>query len=144
MINIPSEVRYLSYAGIIPIFFGLIGSFELNFINDNLNIWFTNFAILFSALILSFLGGCLYIFQIILNSKFNKKDIFLSMMPSIWAAISLQLPMSCFLLAIGFLGTLEIERKISKTIKFPYWWLKMRFRLTTAMVILLLIMGLNV
>ena len=144
MIKIPSAVKYFSYAGIIPIFFGLIGSFEFNFINNNLNIWFVNFAKLFSALILSFIGGCLYIFQIILNSKFNKKDIFISMLPSIWAAISLQLPMSCFLLAIGFLGTLETERKVSKKIKFPYWWFKMRFRLTTAMVILLLIMGLNV
>ena len=66
------------------------------------------------------------------------------MCPSICAAFSLLLPMSCFLLAIGFLATLERERYLAKVIIFPNWWLKIRFRLTTSMVLLLVIMGFNV
>ena len=37
MIKIPSKVKYLSYAGIIPIIIGVFGSFDLNFISNNIN-----------------------------------------------------------------------------------------------------------
>ena len=68
------------------------------------------------------------------------------MCPSIWAVLSLLLPMTCFLLAIGFLATLERERSLSKAkiISFPNWWFKLRFQLTTAMIILLVVFGFNV
>ncbi len=144
MIKIPSEVKYLSYAGIIPILMGLVGSFDFNLVSDNFNNWLVEFGLLFSALILSFLGGCIFIFEISFNSKFNFKGILLSMFPSIWAALSLQIPMTCFLLAIGFLATLERERYLARIIELPKWWLKMRFRLTTLIVLLLIIMGFNV
>jgi len=62
----------------------------------------------------------------------------------IWAVFSLLLPMTCFLLAVGFLTTLERERFLSRIIILPNWWLKMRFQLTTLMVFLLIIMGFNV
>ncbi len=68
----------------------------------------------------------------------------MSMCPSIWAVFSLLLPMTCFLIAVGFLTTLERERYLSKTKILPNWWLKMRFQLTTFMVFLLIIMGFNV
>ena len=144
MIIIPSNVKYLSYAGIIPILIGVIGSFDLSLMSNNFNTWLVEFGLLFSALILSFLGGCLFIFEIHLKSKIDFKGILISMCPSIWAVFSLLVPMSCFLLAIGFLATLERERSLSKIIIFPNWWLKIRFRLTTLMVLLLLIMGFNV
>ena len=144
MIIIPSNVKYLSYAGIIPILIGVIGSFDLNLMSNSINTWLVEFGLLFSALILSFLGGCLFIFEIHSKSDTDFKGILISMCPSICAAFSLLLPMSCFLLAIGFLATLERERYLAKVIIFPNWWLKIRFRLTTLMVLLLLIMGFNV
>ena len=146
MIKIPSKVKYLSYAGIIPIIIGVIGSFDLNFISNNINNLLVEFGLLFSAIILSFLGGGLFILETHYKSEINFKGLFISMCPSIWAVFSLLLPMSCFLLAIGYLATLERERSLSKarTISFPNWWFKLRFQLTTLMVLLLIILGFNV
>ena len=144
MEKIPPKIQYLSLAGILPILLGVIGSFDLYFIDDVVNLWLIKFSILFSALILSFLGGCLFMFEIHFKSKLEFNGLLISMCPSIWAAISIQLPISCFLLAIGFLATLERERSLAKIFDLPYWWLKMRFRLTTLMVLLLIFLGFNV
>ena len=146
MIKIPSKIKYLSYAGIIPVLIGVIGSLELNFISNNINNLLVEFGLLFSAIILSFLGGGLFILETHYKSEINFKGLFISMCPSIWAVFSLLLPMSCFLLAIGYLATLERERSLSKarTISFPNWWFKLRFQLTTLMVLLLIILGFNV
>ena len=146
MIKIPTEVKYLSYAGIIPVLMGVIGSLELSFINTNMNNSLIDFGVLFSATILSFLGGGLFILETHYKSEINFRGLFISMCPSIWAVFSLLLPMTCFLLAIGFLATLERERSLSKAkiISFPNWWFKLRFRLTTAMIFLLVVLGFNV
>ena len=146
MIKIPSKIKYLSYAGIIPVLIGVIGSLELNFISNNINNLLVEFGLFFSAIILSFLGGGLFILETHYKSEINFKGLFISMCPSIWAVFSLLLPMSCFLLAIGYLATLERERYLSKarTISFPNWWFKLRFQLTTLMIILLTILGFNV
>ena len=146
MIKIPSKIKYLSYAGIIPVLIGVIGSLELNFISNNINNLLVEFGLLFSAIILSFLGGGLFILETHYKSEINFKGLFISMCPSIWAVFSLLLPMSCFLLAIGYLATLERERSLSKarTISFPNWWFKLRFQLTTLMILLLIILGFNV
>ena len=146
MIKIPTEVKYLSYAGIIPVLMGVIGSLELSFINTNINNSLIDFGVLFSATILSFLGGGLFILETHCKSEINFRGLFISMCPSIWAVFSLLLPMTCFLLAIGFLATLDRERYLSKAkiISFPNWWFKLRFRLTTAMILLLVVLGFNV
>ena len=146
MIKIPSKIKYLSYAGIIPVLIGVIGSLELNFISNNINNLLIEFGLFFSAIILSFLGGGLFILETHYKSEINFKGLFISMCPSIWAVFSLLLPMSCFLLAIGYLATLERERSLSKarTISFPNWWFKLRFQLTTLMILLLVILGFNV
>ncbi len=62
MIIIPPKVKYLSYAGTIPIIMGVIGSFDLNLVDNNINDWLVELGTLFSAVILSFLGGCLFVF----------------------------------------------------------------------------------
>ena len=146
MIKIPSKIKYLSYAGLIPVLIGVIGSLELNFISNNINNLLVEFGLFFSAIILSFLGGGLFILETHYKSEINFKGLFISMCPSIWAVFSLLLPMSCFLLAIGYLATLERERSLSKarTISFPNWWFKLRFQLTTLMILLLIILGFNV
>ena len=146
MIKIPSKIKYLSYAGLIPVLIGVIGSLELNFISNNINNLLVEFGLFFSAIILSFLGGGLFILETNYKSEINFKGLFISMCPSIWAVFSLLLPMSCFLLAIGYLATLERERSLSKarTISFPNWWFKLRFQLTTLMILLLIILGFNV
>ena len=144
MIIIPSKVKYISYAGMIPILMGVIGSFDLSLMGNNINNWLVELGMLFSAIILSFLGGCLFIFETHSKSEINFKGLMVSMCPSIWAVFSLLLPMTCFLLAVGFLSTLERERYLSRKIILPNWWLKMRFQLTASMVLLLIVMGFNV
>ena len=104
MAKIPNKVKYLSYAGIIPIIMGVIGSLDLYFISNRLNLLLVETAFFFSASILSFLGGCLFVFETHSKSEFNFKGIII----------------------------------------FPNWWLKLRFSLTTLMVISLVIMGFNV
>ena len=145
MIIIPSKVKYISYAGMIPILMGVVGSFDLSLMGNNINNWLVELGMLFSAIILSFLGGCLFIFETHSKSEINFKGLMVSMCPSIWAVFSLLLPpMTCFLLAVGFLTTLERERYLARIIILPNWWLKMRLQLTTLMVFLLIIMGFNV
>ena len=125
----------------------MIGSFDLNFISNNINDLLIEFGVLFSAIIYFFhLGGGLFILETHYKSEIDFKGLFISMCPSIWAVLSLLLPMTCFLLAIGFLATLERERSLSKAkiISFPNWWFKLRFHLTTAMIILLVVLGFNV
>ena len=114
MIKIPSKVKYLSYAGIIPIIIGVFGSFDLNLISNNINDFLIEFGVLFSATILSFLGGGLFILETHYKSEIDFKGLFISMCPSIWAVLSLLLPMTCFLLAIGFLATLEMSNFFSR------------------------------
>ena len=82
MIKIPSKVKYLSYAGIIPIIIGLIGSFDLNFISNNINDLLIEFGVLFSAIILSFLGGGLFILETHFKSEVDFKGCLLYTSPS--------------------------------------------------------------
>ena len=56
MITIPPKVKYISYAGIIPILMGVIGSFDLSLLGHNINNWLVELGMLSSAVILSFLG----------------------------------------------------------------------------------------
>ena len=66
---IPKPVYYLSAMGLLPVFAGAIGSFNLIFLGEEFNRWLQESSILFSAMILSFLGGSLFIFEILLKKK---------------------------------------------------------------------------
>jgi len=143
MTTIPKPIYFLSLLGLLPIIAGAIGSLELLMLGKELNDWLYKFGLLFAALILSFLGGCLLVFEILLKPKLELKGLALSIMPSLWAIISINLPMSAFSLAIGFLATLERERIIQRNCKLPPWWLRMRLRLTTLIIIFLIVIGFN-
>ena len=96
MIKIPSKVKYLSYAGIIPIIMGVIGSFDLSLMGNNINSFLVELGMLFSTVILSFLGGCLFVFEIHSKSEINFKGLMMSMCPPIWAVFSLLLPCNVY------------------------------------------------
>ncbi len=143
MRTIPKPILYLSLLGLIPVISGVVGSFNFLNVGEETNFWLYEFGLQFSGLILSFLGGCLFIFEILLKPKLEFKGVALSMVPSLWAVAALNLPISSFLLAIGFLLTLERERILVRSCNLPPWWLKMRLQLTTLMVIALILMGFN-
>ena len=143
MMIIPKPVYYLSIMGLLPVIAGAIGSLNLIFLGDEFNKWLQEFGILFSAIILSFLGGSIFIFEILLKKKIEFKGLVISMLPSIWAIAAVNLPLSSFLLAIGYLATLERERVLFRTCNLPAWWLSMRLRLTSLMILVLIIIGFN-
>ena len=143
MIIIPKPVYYLSIMGLLPVIAGAIGSLNFIFLGEEFNRWLQEFGILFSAIILSFLGGSLFIFEILLKKKIEFKGLVISMLPSIWAIAAVNLPLSSFLLAIGHLAILERERVLLRTCKLPIWWLSMGLRLTSLMILALIIIGFN-
>ncbi len=129
--------------GLLPVIAGAIGSLDFVFLGEEINNGLHKFGLIFSALILSFLGGSLFVFEILLKEKIEIKGLIISMLPSIWAIGAINLPLSGFLLAIGYLATLERERILNRTCKLPTWWLGMRLRLTSFMIIFLIIIGFN-
>ena len=143
MIHIPKPIYYLSFMGLLPVIAGAIGSLDFVFLGEEINNGLHKFGLIFSALILSFLGGSLFVFEILLKEKIEIKGLIISMLPSIWAIGAINLPLSGFLLAIGYLATLERERILNRTCKLPTWWLGMRLRLTSLMIIFLIIIGFN-
>ena len=140
---IPKPVYFISLLGLLPAIAGVVGSFNFSPLGEEINHFLYEFGLLFNALILSFLGGCIFIFEILLKPKLELKGIALSMAPSLWAIIAINSPISCFLLAIGFLAALERERILVRNLKLPAWWLKMRLQLTSLMVFALILMGFN-
>ena len=143
MTHIPKPIYYLSFMGLLPVIAGAIGSLDFVFLGEEINNGLHKFGLIFSALILSFLGGSLFVFEILLKEKIEIKGLIISMLPSIWAIGAINLPLSGFLLAIGYLATLERERILNRTCKLPTWWLGMRLRLTSFMIIFLIIIGFN-
>ena len=143
MTSIPKRVWYLSLAGIMPIIGATVGSFNLPFVGNLISFWLLEAGILFSALILAFLGGCIFIFEILPKAEPDLKGLCIAFLPPLWALIAVLMPASGFLLAVGYLLTLERERIMHRSGLLPAWWLKMRFRLTTLMTILLIIIGFN-
>ena len=143
MTHIPKPIYYLSFMGLLPVIAGAIGSLDFVFLGEEINNGLHEFGLMFSALILSFLGGSLFVFEILLKEKIEIKGLIISMLPSIWAIGAINLPLSGFLLAIGYLATLERERILNRTCKLPTWWLGMRLRLTSFMIIFLIIIGFN-
>ena len=143
MTVIPKPIYYLSLLGLLPVIAGVLGSFNFLMLGGEINVWLYKFGLLFSDLILSFLGGCLFVFEILLKPKLEFKGLVLSIIPSLWAIISINLPMSSFLLAIGFLAILERERILRRNCELPPGWLRMRLQLTTLLIIALIVMGFN-
>ena len=140
---IPKPVYFVGLLGLLPAIAGVVGSFNFSHLGEEINHFLYEFGLLFNALILSFLGGCIFIFEILLKPKLELKGIALSMAPTLWAIIAINSPISSFLLAIGFLAALERERILVRNLKLPAWWLKMRLQLTSLMVFALILMGFN-
>ena len=145
MENTPKLVKIFSFLGLIPVVFGMLGSFEFSLLSDIINNALINVALVYAALILSFLGGVLFGFKVskVKNPKFW--PLLFSFLPTFWALLSLQLPVfKASALAIGFLITYELDRKFFKERLLPNWWLSLRLPLTAIMVLLLIVMGFNV
>ena len=140
--RVPKSVMLASFLGLIPILVGLASTFKIG-LSESLKEEFIRIAIIYSGFILSFMSGCVFYI-----SSLDRERVFLlwfSIVPVLLALLSVAVPfMQSFVIALGFLIVLEIERKLYKFKTLPEWWLNLRFPMTTIVVFLLIFMGFRI
>ncbi len=140
--RVPKSVMLASFLGLIPILVGLASTFKIG-LSESLKEELIRIAIIYSGFILSFMSGCVFYI-----SSLDRERVFLlwfSIVPVLLALLSVAVPfMQSFVIALGFLIVLEIERKLYKFKTLPEWWLNLRFPMTTIVVFLLIFMGFRI
>ena len=140
--GVPKSVVLASLLGLIPILIGLACTFNVA-VEESLKESFIRIALIYSGFILSFMSGCTFY----VSSLEREREILLwfSVVPVLLALLSIVIPfMQSFVLALGFLVVLEIERKLHKIRALPEWWLKLRFPMTSIVVVLLIFLGFRI
>ena len=140
--RVPKSVMLASLLGLIPIMMGLASTFNIG-LRESLKEELIRIAIIYSGFILSFMSGCVFYI-----SSLDRERVFLlwfSIVPVLLALLSVALPfMQSFVIALGFLIVLEIERKLYKIKTLPEWWLNLRLPMTTIVVFLLIFIGFRI
>ena len=140
--KVPKSVMLASLLGLIPILVGLASTFNIG-LSENLKDELIRIAIIYSGFILSFMSGCVFYV-----SSLDRERVFLlwfSIIPVLLALLSIAIPfMQSFIIALGFLIVLEMERKLAKIKTLPEWWLNLRFPMTSLVVFLLIFMGFRI
>ena len=140
--KVPKSVMLASLLGLIPILVGLASTFNIG-LSENLKDELIRIAIIYSGFILSFMSGCVFYV-----SSLERERVFLlwfSIVPVLLALLSVAIPfLQSFIIALGFLIVLEIERKLYKFKTLPEWWLNLRFPMTSIVVFLLIFMGFRI
>ena len=140
--KVPKSVMLASLLGLIPILVGLASTFNIG-LSENLKDELIRIAIIYSGFILSFMSGCVFYV-----SSLDRERVFLlwfSIIPVLLALLSIAIPfMQTFVIALGFLIVLEMERKLFKIRTLPEWWLNLRFPMTSTVVFLLIFMGFRI
>ena len=140
--KVPKSVMLASLLGLIPILVGLASTFNIG-LSENLKDELIRIAIIYSGFILSFMSGCVFYV-----SSLDRERVFLlwfSIIPVLLALLSIAIPfMQSFVIALGFLIVLEMERKLFKIRTLPEWWLNLRVPLTSIVVFLLIFMGFRI
>ena len=108
--RVPKSVMLASFLGLIPILVGLASTFKIG-LSESLKEELIRIAIIYSGFILSFMSGCVFYI-----SSLDRERVFLlwfSIVPVLLALLSVAIPfMQSFIIALGFLIVLEIERKL--------------------------------
>ena len=140
--GVPKSVVLASLLGLIPILIGLVSTFNIG-LNVGLKEDFIRIALIYSGFILSFMSGC--IFYVASLERDRVLLLWFSITPVLLALLSITIPfMQSFVLALGFLVVLEIERKLHKERSLPSWWLSLRFPMTSIVVVLLIFLGFRI
>ena len=140
--GVPKSVMLASFLGLIPILMGLASTFKIG-LSESLKEELIRIAIIYSGFILSFMSGC--IFYVASLERERTLLLWLSISPVLLALLSITIPfMQSFVLALGFLVVLEIERKLHKRRSLPSWWLSLRFPMTSIVVVLLIFLGFRI
>ena len=137
--GVPKSVVLASLLGLIPILIGLISTFNIG-LNESIKEEFIKISIIYSGFILSFMSGC--VFYVLSLERGRELLLWISILPVLLALLSIIIPfMQSFVLAVGFLVVLELERKLYKLGSLPNWWLNLRFPMTSLVVVLLIFLG---
>ena len=140
--KVPKSVLLASFLGLIPILLGLASTFNIG-LQESLKEELIRISLIYSGFILTFISGCAFYV-----SSLDRERVLLlwfSIIPVLLALLSIAIPfMQSFVLALGFLVILEIERKLDKFKTLPGWWLSLRFPMTAAVVFLLIFLGFRI
>ena len=140
--KVPKSVLLVSFLGLIPIFVGLASTFNIG-LAESLKEELIRISLIYSGFILTFMSGCVFY----VSSLEIERVLLLwfSIAPILLALLSIVIPfMQSFVLALGFLVVLELERKLHKLKSLPKWWLKLRFPMTSVVVLLLIFLGFRI
>ena len=141
--GVPRSVLTVSLLGLAPLALGAVLSFKLNIISQESSDLLFNASLQYAAFILCFLSGC--VFFSCVNETKKTSYLWLSIIPVILSLFALSFSfLTGFILALGFLYLLEIERKLFKAQVMPVWWISLRMPMTILVLICLIIMGFNV
>ena len=140
--GVPKSVVLASLLGLIPILMGLASTFNIG-LTESFKEDFIRFVLVYSGFILSFVSGCA--FYVASLERERGLLLWFSILPVLLALLSIIIPfMQSFVLALGFLVILEIERKLHGLRSLPEWWLALRFPMTFLVVLLLIFLGFRV
>ena len=140
--RVPKSVMLASLLGLIPILVGLASTFNIG-LRESLKEELIRIAIIYSGFILSFMSGC--VFYVSSLAREREFILWFSIIPVLLALLSIAIPfMQSFVLALGFLVVLELERKLHKQKSLPEWWLKLRFPMTSVVVLSLIFLGFRI
>jgi hypothetical protein len=142
MTKVPSNVKTLSALGLLPFLPGIVGTIQFAFITVQLNELLIEATLVYAALILSFLGGCIFGFETLALGAPDNTRLWLSITPTIWALISLSLPnFEALTLALGFFVMYELDRRTTIAKISPIWWLSLRLPLNGLVILALVVIG---
>ena len=141
--GVPKSVLTISLVGLVPFVIGSLLSFKVNIIPQRESELLLKASLQYAALILCFMSGC--VFFSCLNETERTSYLWRSIIPVILSLFALSFPLlTGFILALGFLYLLEIERKLYKAKIMPFWWISLRMPMTILVLICLIITGFNV
>ena len=140
--KVPKSVMLASFMGLIPILVGLASTFNIG-LHESLKEELIRISLIYSGFILTFMSGC--VFYVSSLHRERVLLLWLSIIPVLLALFSIAIPfMQSFVLALGFLVILEIERKLDKFKTLPEWWLDLRFPMTALVVFFLIFLGFRI
>ena len=140
--QVPKSVVLASLLGLIPMLMGVASTFNIG-VNESFKEDLIEIAIIYSGFILSFISGC--VFYVSSLERERVLLLWLSVVPVLLALLSIIIPfMQSFVLALGFLLVLEIERKLHKLSSLPEWWLNLRLPMTSVVILLLIFLGFRI
>jgi hypothetical protein len=143
--RMPPEAKILGVGGLIPLLAGVVIVFS---VRDPFGIPLAPIILAYAAVILAFLGGIHWGFASAALARSTveldaPRILGLSVLPPLASCIGVVLPaaFAAVFLACAFTLVLLLDRASERLGYTPFWWMKLRVRLTSGVVLLLLLLA---